>query len=151
MSKFIPKFQVYIITNDVNDKVYIGQTTNTLKERFNQHYNSPESHVGVAMHEIGKEHFSISVLDDTANNLDELLEKERYYIQKYNAIDNGYNSTLQRTSGKISSRKRFSTTLTQSNKKAIEDYSRKTLIPISKLMDIAVMNLIENGIKDSHN
>ena len=47
------------------------------------------------MRELGKEHFSISILDDTATNLEELNEKEKYYIEKYNAIENGYNSMLQ--------------------------------------------------------
>lgn len=75
------KFQVYIIKNDINDKVYIGQTTQSLSARFNGHYGHVESRIGRAMKDMGKHHFSISLLDDTATNLEELLEKERYYIK----------------------------------------------------------------------
>lgn len=28
---------IYIIKNNINDKVYIGQTTNTIEERFKNH------------------------------------------------------------------------------------------------------------------
>ena len=28
---------IYKITNDINDKVYIGQTTQTVEDRFKQH------------------------------------------------------------------------------------------------------------------
>lgn len=142
MSDFVPKFQVYIISNDVNSKVYIGQTTNLLRERFNQHYNNPESHVGAAMREIGKEHFSISILDDTATNLDELLEKEKYYINKYNSIQTGYNSMIQGKNGRIHSRVRFSSAIKKSIHKMLKDYSKKTMIPISKIIEAAIVEYI---------
>ena len=28
---------IYKITNDINNKLYIGQTTNTIQDRFNKH------------------------------------------------------------------------------------------------------------------
>lgn len=142
MNSFIPKFQVYIITNDINDKVYIGETTNSLRERFNQHYNNPGSHVGVAMHELGKEHFSISILDDTATSLEELNEKEKYYIEKYDAIQNGYNSMLQGNNGRIHRRIRISSTLSKSTNKMLKSYSKQTMIPISKIVEAAIMEYI---------
>lgn len=144
MDKFIPKFQVYIIKNDVNNMVYIGQTTNSLRERFNQHYNNPGSHVGVAMHEIGKEHFSISILDDTAKNLDELLEKEKYYIQKYNSIENGYNSMLQGKNGRIHRRIRISSTLSKPTKEKLNEFHKKTQIPIATIIENAILQYIED-------
>ena len=30
-------YYIYKITNDINDKIYIGQTTESLKQRFNRH------------------------------------------------------------------------------------------------------------------
>lgn len=141
------KFIVYIIKNDVNEKVYIGQTTQPLNERFNGHYNSFASHVGEAMREIGKEHFSISILDDTSTSLEELLEKERFYIKKFNSIQDGYNSTLQRTSGRVSSRKRFTTTLNKTTKKILDEYSKQTMIPISKIVDSAILEYVNKKQK----
>lgn len=132
------KFQVYIIKNDINDKVYIGQTTQPINERFNGHWNNEESTVGRAMHELGKEHFSISILDDTASNLDELLEKERYFIQKFNSINNGYNTTMQKTSGRIHDRTRISSTLDNEIYRQLKQYADKSDIPITKILDRAV-------------
>lgn len=142
MSSFVPKFQVYIITNDINDKVYIGETTNSLRERFNQHYNNPVSHIGAAMHELGKEHFSISVLDDTATSLEELNEKEKYYIEKYDAIQNGYNSMLQGNNRRMHRRIRISSTLSKSTNKMLKDYSKQTTIPIRKIVEVAIVEYI---------
>lgn len=138
------RFQVYIIKNDVNSKVYIGQTTWPLNERFNNHYNNKESNVGQAMREIGKGHFSISVLDDSSQSLNELLEKERYYIQKYDSISNGYNTTLQATNGKECSRTRFTTTLNIDIEKRLKEHSRQTSIPISKIVDKAIAMYLES-------
>ena len=85
-------FSIYMISNDTNDKVYIGQTTRTIYERFEEHCNCNPSPIGQIIQSIGREHFSVSLLDDTATSLDELAEKEEFYIQKYNSIENGYNS-----------------------------------------------------------
>lgn len=86
------KFTIYMITNDVNDKVYIGQTAREVQERFNEHCNCNLSPIGRAIQTIGKEHFTVSVLDDTSTNPEELAKKEDFYISKYQAIENGYNS-----------------------------------------------------------
>lgn len=138
------KFQVYIIKNNINDKVYIGQTTQSLSARFNGHYGHAESRIGHAMKDIGKHHFSISLLDDTATSLEELLEKERYYIKKYNSIENGYNSTLQATSGKISSRKPYVTYLDNKVYDMLKKFSLETSIPISKILDKAIIAYLES-------
>lgn len=46
---------IYKITNDINDKIYIGKTINTLKERWTQHLNSinkKRTHLYLAMKKI---------------------------------------------------------------------------------------------------
>lgn len=99
-------FSVYMISNDVNSKVYIGQTTKPLSERFKEHCSYPLSEIGNAMCSIGKEHFSISLLDDSSKNLDELAEQESFYIQKYDSIKSGYNSRPScKSNGKIAKKK----------------------------------------------
>ena len=139
------KFQVYIITNDVNDKVYIGQTTQTLHDRFYSHLNNPSNPMNKIMSEIDKEHFKISLLDDTASNLDELLEKEKYYVEKYNSIKNGYNQSIPtRTNGRTHHTIRISSTIKNELYAKLKAYSEESGIPISKLLDKAIAAYLES-------
>lgn len=98
---------IYIIKNDINDKVYIGKTVHTLKERLRQHINNSnndndthrKSHFHNAIRKYGAEHFFISELykyeSDDADELNKhLYEKEKEFIQKFDSYNNGYNSTL---------------------------------------------------------
>lgn len=81
---------IYIITNDINSKVYIGQS-NDPKYRFNQHCrpNSDNSLIDLAIQKYGKEHFTMSILEGPIKNYN---EREKYYILKYNSLrPNGYN------------------------------------------------------------
>lgn len=85
---------IYMIRNNVNGKLYIGQTISTLKDRF-IHHKKPgfarHPALFVAMNKYGRENFSIHELD-TAKSLEELNLLEPYYIQKYNSLaPNGYN------------------------------------------------------------
>lgn len=91
---------IYKISNDINDKVYIGQTTNLLKKRWYDHCysaNHPrqdnDNVLYRAMRKYGVSHFSISVIEEVENDL--LNEREIYWISQYNSYNpNGYNSTL---------------------------------------------------------
>lgn len=139
------KFQIYIIKNDINDKVYIGQTTQPLPKRFNEHFGYHCSAIGEAMRTIGKEHFSISLLDDTASNLDELLEKEKHYVKKYNAIKCGYNKRIPcKTKGMVHSRIFINTGVKGDNSEKIRLYSEQSGIPLSKLFDKAIAMYLES-------
>ena len=91
---------IYKIINDINDKVYIGQTKNSLPARLKQHKwvaqtrfneNKPLSPLYKAMVKYGAEHFSIEEVETCSN--DELDEKEIYWIKEYNSFYNGYNAT----------------------------------------------------------
>ncbi len=143
------QFQIYMISNDLNDKVYIGQTTQSLKDRFYGHLNNPSSPMGSIMRENGESHFKISLLDDSANNLDELLEKERYYIEKYNSIENGYNRTVPyRTNGKVHKTIRISSSMETPLYVKLKAYSEETGIPISKLLDRSIAMFLESIKRD---
>ena len=50
--------EIYVIENDVNDKLYIGQTTRALEKRFKEHFYE-DSAIGSAMRKYGLEHFQI--------------------------------------------------------------------------------------------
>lgn len=88
---------IYIIKNDTNNKVYIGQTIRTVNIRWNEHIRcaktikNSKSKLYSAMQSIGVEHFNVNTLFECDNeNLD---NKEQYYISKYNSYEDGYNST----------------------------------------------------------
>ena len=88
---------IYKITNIQNNKVYIGQTIRPIKDRFNRHINDAinniiDTHFARAIRKYGKENFIIEEIDK-AQTLDELNQKEQYWIQYYNSVKEGYNET----------------------------------------------------------
>lgn len=82
---------IYIITNTVNGKVYVGQTRKALSERIRHHFSKYETcrKLKEAISEYGKECFTYSVLELVP--FSELNDRETYYIEQYNSIENGYN------------------------------------------------------------
>lgn len=88
---------IYLITNLINQKKYVGQTIR-FKGRVWEHENSSSSTMAIhqAISKYGSENFTIEVLE-TVNNCENLGEKldalERYYINLYDTYHHGYNST----------------------------------------------------------
>ena len=88
---------IYKITNIQNNKVYIGQTIRPIEQRFQRHLNDAlnnilDTHFARAIRKYGKESFIIEEID-TAQTQEELNQKEQYWIQTYNAVQEGYNET----------------------------------------------------------
>lgn len=93
---------IYKITNDVNDKIYIGQTINDINYRFRSHINEArqcdhQNKFHLALLEIGPEHFKIEEIEKCDN--DKLNERECYWIKYYNSVNNGYNTTWGGSTG----------------------------------------------------
>lgn len=92
---------IYLITNNVNNKKYIGQTTRGLKERWYQHiYDARTKRTNMplhlAMNKYGVDNFSIKEID-SAFSKEELNQKEKDYIEYYNSQikhGKGYNIEL---------------------------------------------------------
>lgn len=90
--------KIYLISNDINDKVYVGQTTQTLSKRFNGHccYSKSDRSINMyikrAIHKYGKDHFKIKLLEEVP--IEELNNREKYWINFYNSYNSGYNLTL---------------------------------------------------------
>ncbi len=86
---------IYKISNTINDKVYIGQTTQTLKERFRKHkqvvnYETCRTVLKKAFVKYGIDNFNIEIIEECDDTL--LNEKEKFYIEQYNSkVPNGYN------------------------------------------------------------
>ena len=86
---------VYKITNVINNKVYIGVTTKTFRERYggNLAKTTHNKHLKNSIKKYGIENFVINEEFDVAYSVEELNEKEQYYIKKYDAMspNKGYN------------------------------------------------------------
>ena len=90
---------IYKITNQINNKIYIGLTTCSLEYRWVRHIIESKNinntkHLYKAMRKYGIENFTIEVIDKT-NDFKKLGELERYYIRKFNSTNPkiGYNLT----------------------------------------------------------
>jgi len=89
---------VYIIKNKCNEKVYIGQTVQSVQERFRQHLKPSVTKkrgsykIYNAINKYGKENFYYEILENNIE-FEYLDEKEICYISKYNSCKRGYNST----------------------------------------------------------
>ena len=88
---------IYKVINIKNNKIYIGQTTKTLEERIYYHYYRADHSLDIihthfinAIRKYGKENFKWEQID-SADSREELDNKEIYWIQYYNSIENGYN------------------------------------------------------------
>lgn len=87
------KKDIYVIKNDINDKVYVGQAINS-KERFQSHCKPSAAtlnneYIGKAIQKYGKEHFWFEILESQIENYN---EREKFWIKKFNCIaPNGYN------------------------------------------------------------
>lgn len=87
---------IYKITNDINNKIYIGKTTLTIEERWKQHKKDSVKRALYekrplyrAINKYGIEHFHIELIEETDNP----NERECYWIEVYGSYNNGYNAT----------------------------------------------------------
>lgn len=88
---------IYKITNIKNNKVYIGQTTRTISERYEEHLRLANNHTNRylydAMNHYGYDNFIVEQLAEAPT--EKLNELEIFYIDKYKSADSsfGYNMT----------------------------------------------------------
>lgn len=87
---------IYKVTCLITNKIYIGQTTTCLGDRKGLHkhralyQNDYKNHFHNAIRKYGWENFQWEIID-YANSFEQLNEKEIYWINKFNSIENGYN------------------------------------------------------------
>lgn len=87
---------IYKITNQINGKVYIGQSIN-IERRWRRHKSDVENRdypIYRAIRKYGLENFYFEIVEETL--VSELNEKERYWISFYGSAfsEKGYNLTL---------------------------------------------------------
>ena len=110
---------IYIITNKVNSKVYIGQTRKALSERMRHHFSKYETCTKLkkAIEQYGKDNFIYNVLELVSYS--KLNDREAFYIERYNSIENGYN--IKKGNSKFKGRKIHSIKDLQEN--IVSDYN----------------------------
>lgn len=93
------KIGIYVITNKINNKQYVGQSTN-LSRRWSDHRSKsrhprkPDEYrnlLYIAIREYGLENFSFEILEEC--DVEELNEREIFWIKKLNTYIDGYNNT----------------------------------------------------------
>ena len=92
---------IYLITNLINGKQYVGQTIKGYLKRWQGHCHyanrikndrqSPQL-IDKVIDKYGIENFKIELLETVPINQKD--EKEQFYIQKYDTYNNGYNLTV---------------------------------------------------------
>ena len=81
---------IYLITNQINGKQYVGQTARDIWTRFEEHCkNSHHTAIGNAIQKYGHNNFTLTELEQV--ELSRLDEREIYWIQYYNTREKGYN------------------------------------------------------------
>lgn len=93
------KIGIYVITNKINGKQYVGQSTNIQKRWYDHRSKSMHPRkkdeyrnlLYIDIRTYGLENFEIEILEECEK--EELKEKEIFWIEKLNTFNNGYNNT----------------------------------------------------------
>ena len=98
--------KIYLITNMVNGKQYVGQTWRTLEERWKSHIHQAKHRdyaISIAICKHGPDAFTIHLLlEEVAISQCQLDIFEQCFIEIYDTFHNGYNETTGGKGGKHS-------------------------------------------------
>ncbi len=88
---------IYKITNKINGKIYIGQTSGSIEDRWKRHLYDRNKRdyekrpLYSAINKYGPENFMIEEVEECS--IDEMSDREIYWIEYYSSFKNGYNAT----------------------------------------------------------
>ena len=89
---------IYKITNKTNQKSYIGKTTRTPQERFEEHRREAKKERAKdrpfykAINKYGMDNFTLETIEECSDEV--ASEREQFWIQSYATFKNGYNDTI---------------------------------------------------------
>jgi group I intron endonuclease len=121
---------IYRITCLINGKIYIGQTTGSLSKRWKRHTwectkNRKAMAITNAIVKYGEENFTIEEIDE-ASSLEELNEKEIFYISLHKSLSPiGYNLSSGGGNFKFSDETRLKISNSNKGKKASSETKKK--------------------------
>lgn len=140
---------IYKITNLINNKIYIGQTTRPFHYRISEYENriGCNQYLARSFDKYGFNNFKFEILD-SSETLDELNEKEIYYINKYNSRDrdNGYNIEYGGKNSIVSEETRKKLSDARKNIKQNKEWIEKRLESVNK--KVIKIDLRTNEILD---
>lgn len=102
-TSYKPYGYIYKITNPINNKCYIGQTTQRISSRWHRYKKlkcKGQPKLYNALLKYGSNNFIYEIFDDSATNQDELDFLEKSYIYCFNSIEYGYNDKEGGSNGK---------------------------------------------------
>lgn len=135
---------VYLITNDINDKKYVGITTRSIEARWKEHLRHNTEVIGKAIEKYGKEHFQIEKIEECSDLI--LDDREQYWIKYYDSYNNGYNATI---GGRREKQIKYPEQFYEVKKLWEEGFGQKEIVKITNLNVETVHNyLIKNNISD---
>lgn len=89
------EYVIYMHKNKINNKVYIGQTSQELNKRWKNglgYIDSPKFYKAILKY--GWDNFEHIILEKNIEDVNLADERERYWIEYYNSIQEGYNISL---------------------------------------------------------
>lgn len=146
---------IYKITNLINNKIYIGQTSKTISRRWTQHISdskrkSKDCALYRAFNKYGIDNFQIEKIEECKT--EELDEKEVYWISFYNSFYKGYNETLGGAGRKVLSLDESVVIKDYEHEKSLikvaakNNCSTETIAEILKKHNIYISSAAENAI-----
>jgi len=115
------KIGIYSITNIENGKKYVGSTAKSFKSRWKKHITSLKNgghashHLQNSWNKYGEEKFLFKI-EEIVDNVNNLLNLEWNYINKYDSVFNGYNENPNPN---------FSPMLNENTQKKVSDGMKK--------------------------
>jgi group I intron endonuclease len=127
---------IYKIINDINNKIYVGQTWKTAKKRFKRHCaearwkNTKNMPIILAIKKYGQEHFKVKILEKLKNPTQkEVDDREIYWVNHLNTFSpNGYNLKAGQGNGIFSQETKDKISKSNTGKKATSETIEKLRI-----------------------
>ena len=137
---------IYKITKISNGKSYIGQSNN-IERRFKEHQQKGVSSripLDIAIQKYGIHAFTYEILEECS--LNELNEREQYWINYYDTINNGYNCLPggeQQTTGENNGHSKLTETDIIAIRKAYANHQKQREV-YEKYKDIISFSYFQN-------
>lgn len=127
---------VYLITNSVNGKCYVGKTVGSLEKRWGRHCYDAEkgsaAFLACAIRKHGRENFICTVIEEIDDRGAALSDRERYWIKTLNTnvIAGGVGYNMNESAGGVAGVKRSAETrqrmsVAQMGKRHTDETKRK--------------------------
>lgn len=121
--------RIYLITNVVNSKKYVGQTIKSVEKRLKEHFKAAfvENRSAIicsAIRKYGKDNFSIVCIQDNVA-INDLDGAEQYWIKYYDTFGKfGYNATTGGNQCRISDETKLKISKALTGKKHTDEHNR---------------------------